>query len=98
MSKQTEIESAIFKRLINHLKNEPEIQNIDLMNLAGFCRNCLSKWYAEEASALGESINEESARELIYGMDYGDYGYFKAEMNHTGIEQECYYGNVVEVV
>ena len=73
MSKQTEIESAIFKRLINHLKNEPEIQNIDLMNLAGFCRNCLSKWYAEEASALGESINEESARKLIYGMDYGQW-------------------------
>ena len=73
MSKQTEIESAIFKRLRNHLKNEPEIQNIDLMNLAGFCRNCLSKWYVEEASALGESINEESARKLIYGMDYGQW-------------------------
>ena len=73
MSKQTEIESAIFKRLINHLKNEPEIQNIDLMNLAGLCRNCVSKWYVEEASALGESINEESARELIYGMDYGEW-------------------------
>ena len=73
MSKQTEIESAIFKRLINHLKNEPEIHNIDLMNLAGFCRNCLIKWYVEEASALGESINEESARELIYGMDYGEW-------------------------
>ena len=67
MSKQTEIEAAIFNRLLDHLKNEPEIQNIDLMNLAGFCRNCLSKWYVEEASALGESINEESARELIYG-------------------------------
>ncbi len=73
MSKQTEIEAAIFNRLINHLKNEPEIQNIDLMNLAGFCRNCLSKWYVEEASALGESINEESARELIYGMDYDEW-------------------------
>ena len=70
MNKQTEIEAAIFNRLIDHLKNEPEIQNIDLMNLAGFCRNCLSKWYVEEASALGESINEESARKLIYGMDY----------------------------
>ena len=70
MSKQTEIEAAIFNRLLDHLKNEPKKQNIDLMNLAGFCRNCLSKWYVEEASALGESINEESARELIYGMDY----------------------------
>ena len=73
MSKQTEIEAAIFNRLLDHLKNEPEIQNIDLMNLAGFCRNCLSKWYVEEASALGESINEESARKLIYGMDYGQW-------------------------
>ena len=73
MNKQTEIEAAIFNRLIDHLKNEPEIQNIDLMNLAGFCRNCLSKWYVEEASALGESINEESARKLIYGMDYGQW-------------------------
>ena len=73
MSKQTEIEAAIFNRLLDHLKNEPEIQNIDLMNLAGFCRNCLSKWYVEEASALGESINEESAREQIYGMDYGEW-------------------------
>jgi len=73
MSKETEIESAIFKRLINHLKNEPEIQNIDLMNLAGFCRNCLSKWYVEEASQLGESINEENARELIYGMNYDEW-------------------------
>ena len=73
MSKQTEIESAVFNRLINHLKNEPEIQNIDLMNLAGFCRNCLSKWYVEEASQLGESINEENARDLIYGMDYDEW-------------------------
>ena len=73
MSKQTEIEAAIFNRLLDHLKNEPEIQNIDLMNLAGFCRNCLSKWYVEEASAVGDAINEESARELIYGMDYGEW-------------------------
>ena len=67
MSKKTEIEAAIFNRLINHLKNEPEIQNIDLMNLAGFCRNCLSKWYVEEASALGESINEETAKNWSMG-------------------------------
>jgi len=73
MGKQTEIEAAIFRRLVNHLKNDPEIQNIDLMNLAGFCRNCLSKWYAEEATALGEPIDEKTARELIYGMDYGEW-------------------------
>ena len=85
MNKQTEIEAAIFNRLIDHLKNEPEIQNIDLMNLAGFCRNCLSKWYAEEASALGESINEESARELIYGMDYGEW---KREYQKPATEEQ----------
>jgi hypothetical protein len=73
MSKQTEIEAAIFRRLVDHLKNDPEIQNIDLMNLAGFCRNCLSKWYTEEATALGEPIDENTARELIYGMDYGEW-------------------------
>ena len=58
---------------MDHLKNDPEIQNIDLMNLAGFCRNCLSKWYTEEATALGEPIDENTARELIYGMDYGEW-------------------------
>jgi len=73
MSKRTEIEAAIFRRLVDHLKNDPEIQNIDLMNLAGFCRNCLSKWYTEEATAFGEPIDEKTARELIYGMDYGEW-------------------------
>ena len=73
MSKQTEIESAIFKRLINHLKNEPEIQNIDLMNLAGFCRNCLSRWYREESHNLGLEIKDESAREMVYGMPYDEW-------------------------
>ena len=73
MSKRTEIEAAIFRRLVDHLKNDPEIQNIDLMNLAGFCRNCLSKWYTEEAMAFGEPIDEKTARELIYGMDYGEW-------------------------
>jgi hypothetical protein len=73
MSKRTEIEAAIFRRLVDHLKNDPEIQNIDLMNLAGFCRNCLSKWYTEEATAFGEPMDEKTARELIYGMDYGEW-------------------------
>ena len=70
---RVEIEAATFRRLLSHLDSRKDVQNIDLMNLAGFCRNCLSKWYVEEASALGESINEENARELIYGMDYGEW-------------------------
>ena len=65
MTKDTEIEAAIFRRLVDHLRKETDLQNIDLMNLAGFCRNCLSKWYVEEASALGQSIDQEAARAKI---------------------------------
>ena len=68
-----ELQSAAFDRLINHLRERKDVQNIDLMNLAGFCRNCLSKWYTEEATAFGEPIDEKTARELIYGMDYGEW-------------------------
>ena len=73
MTKDTEIEAAIFRRLVDHLKKETDLQNIDLMNLAGFCRNCLSKWYVEEASALGQSIDQEAARAKIYGMNYAEW-------------------------
>lgn len=73
MTKETEIEAAIFRRLVDHLRKETDLQNIDLMNLAGFCRNCLSKWYVEEASTLGHPIDEETARAKIYGMNYGEW-------------------------
>ena len=73
MTKDTEIEAAIFRRLVDHLRKETDLQNIDLMNLAGFCRNCLSKWYVEEASALGQSIDQEAARAKIYGMNYAEW-------------------------
>ena len=73
MTKDTEIEAAIFRRLVDHLRKETDLQNIDLMNLAGFCRNCLSKWYVEEASALGYSIDQEAARAKIYGMNYAEW-------------------------
>jgi|TARA_B110000438_G_scaffold127036_1_gene123498 hypothetical protein len=73
MTKDTEIEAAIFRRLVDHLRKETDLQNIDLMNLAGFCRNCLSKWYVEEASTLGHPIDEEDARAKIYGMNYGEW-------------------------
>ena len=63
-----ELQSATFERLINHLREKKEVQNIDLMNLAGFCRNCLSKWYREEAKKKGIEISDPDAREHVYGM------------------------------
>lgn len=68
--KNSEIEAAVFRRLLAHLDENKDVQNIDLMNLAGFCRNCLSKWYMAEAEQRGEPINYDQARELIYGMPY----------------------------
>ena len=68
-----ELQSAAFERLINHLRERKDVQNIDLMNLANFCRNCISKWYSEEAKKLGQEIDYDSAREYIYGMPYDDY-------------------------
>lgn len=67
---QTEIEAAVFRRLLKHLDERKDTQNIDLMNLAGFCRNCLSKWYSHAAHELGQSIDYEHSRERIYGMPY----------------------------
>lgn len=69
-AQQTALEAAAFRQLVNHLQNQPEVQNIDLMNLAGFCRNCLSKWYVAAAAERGISIDYESARENIYGIPY----------------------------
>ena len=68
-----ELQSAAFERLINHLRNRKDVQNIDLMNLAGFCRNCLSKWYREEAEKKGIKISDITAREYIYGMPYSEW-------------------------
>ena len=70
---QTDIEAAVFRRLVQHLRDHPEVQNIDLMNLAGFCRNCLAKWYLAEAQTRGVSLNDPAARELIYGMPYDEW-------------------------
>ena len=71
---RTEIEAAAFRRLIAHLmQDRPEVQNIDMMNLAGFCRNCLSRWYQEEAAARGVDMGKEDARTVIYGMPYEDW-------------------------
>ncbi len=70
MNKQTEIEAAVFRRLLAHLDNHKDVQNIDLMIVADFCRNCLSKWYMAEANERGEDIDYDKARELIYKMPY----------------------------
>jgi hypothetical protein len=70
---RTELEAAAFRRLVEHLRSHAEVQNIDLMNLAGFCRNCLSKWYAAAAEERGLDINKEAAREIIYGMPYDEW-------------------------
>ena len=67
---QTEIEAATFRRLLDHLRTRSDVQNIDMMNLAGFCRNCLSKWYAAEAAAQDKPISKADSRELVYGMPY----------------------------
>ena len=67
------IESATFRKLLDHLRSNPDVQNIDMMNLANFCRNCISKWYVAEAEKIGEKLTYEEAREIIYGMSYSDY-------------------------
>ena len=70
---RTELEAAAFRRLVQHLRDKPDVQNIDLMNLAGFCRNCLSRWYREEAGARGIEIADPKAREVVYGMPYDEW-------------------------
>jgi hypothetical protein len=67
------IEAAVFRRLLSHLDGRKDVQNIDLMNLAGFCRNCLSKWYLEAASEAGLDIDQSGAREIVYGMPYEEW-------------------------
>ena len=71
--KQTEIEAAAFRRLLQHLDERKDVQNIDLMILAGFCRNCLTKWYKAAADDLGADIDFEDARQRIYGMTYDEW-------------------------
>ena len=72
-SARTELEAAAFRRLVAHLRERTDEQNIDLMTLAGFCRNCLSRWYREEAAARGVVIADPDAREIVYGMPYAEW-------------------------
>ena len=70
---EIELEAAAFRRLLEHLRTRADVQNIDIMNLAGFCRNCLSNWYQEAAEERGVAISKESARERVYGMPYAEW-------------------------
>ncbi len=75
MEKQTEleIEAAVFRKFLSHLDANKDVQNIELMNLADFCRNCLAKWYSAEAETRGENVDYEAARERVYGMPYSEW-------------------------
>ena len=82
---QTEIEAAVFRRLLKHLDDNKDVQNIDLVNLANFCRNCLSKWYVTEAEKEQLAIDYEQAREIVYGMPYSDW---KAKFQKPATEEQ----------
>jgi hypothetical protein len=70
---QTELEAAVFRRLVEHLRAKTDVQNIDLMNLAGFCRNCLSNWMKDAADAKGVPLSKDQSREAVYGMPYEEW-------------------------
>jgi hypothetical protein len=72
-AKRTELEAAAFRRLVQHLRERSDVQNIDMMNLAGFCRNCLSRWYREAAADANIALSDPEAREIVYGMPYKEW-------------------------
>jgi len=88
-STQTELEAAAFRRLVSHLRERSDVQNIDMMNLAGFCRNCLSKWYSAEADERNLDIDLEAAREIVYGMPYAEWKQ-KYQTEATAEQKELY--------
>ena len=69
----TELEAAAFRRLVEHLRGRSDVQNIDMMNLAGFCRNCLAKWYAAAAGERGHPLSQDESRAIVYGMPYAEW-------------------------
>ena len=73
IDKKTQIEAAVFRKLVEHFQDRTDVQNIDIMDLAGFCRNCLSRWYQESSVELGNDISKGDAREIIYGMPYEEW-------------------------
>lgn len=70
---RTELEAAVYRRLVDHLRKRTDVQNIDMMNLAGFCRNCLANWYIDAASEKGFTLDKDGAREIVYGEPYKDW-------------------------
>lgn len=72
-ARRVELEAAAFRALRDHLRERTDVQNIDLMNMAGFCRNCLSRWYQEAANARGDDMSKDEAREIVYGMPYDEW-------------------------
>src|ERR1700676_4920785 len=86
---RTELEAAAFRRLVTHLQERTDVQNIDLMNLAGFCRNCLSRWYREEAGTRGIEIADPKAREIVYGMPYDEWK-AKHQKEASGDQKKAY--------
>ncbi|MGI8527826.1 MAG: DUF1244 domain-containing protein [Pseudolabrys sp.] len=70
---RTELEAAVYRRLVEHLRSRTDVQNIDMMNLAGFCRNCLSNWMKEAADAKGEPMSKDESREIVYGMPFDEW-------------------------
>ena len=86
---KTELEAAAFRRLVAHLQERTDVQNIDMMNLAGFCRNCMSRWYRQAAEASSINMNEAEARKIVYGMEYAEW---KARyQTETTTEQKVLY-------
>jgi len=86
---QTELEAAAFRTLVAHLRERTDVQNIDLMNLSGFCRNCLSKWYSAAANERGVALDYEAAREIVYGMPYSEWKQ-RYQKEATKAQQEQY--------
>ena len=86
---RTELEAAAFRRLVAHFRERTDVQNIDLMNLGGFCRNCLSKWYKAAAEDRGLEMDYDTAREIVYGMPYGEWK-AKYQTEATAEQKEAY--------
>jgi uncharacterized protein len=84
---RTELEAAAFRRLVEHLRERTDVQNIDMMNLAGFCRNCLSRWYREEAEQRSVPLTDPQAREIVYGMPYDEWR--KKYQKEASVEQKA---------
>ena len=87
-----ELEAAAFRRLVNHLRERKDVQNIDMMNLAGFCRNCLSNWYVDAAQAEGVEMTKDEAREMVYGMPYSEWK-AKHQLEATPEQKAAYQQN-----